>query len=97
MTKSEEYFQNMMRLNKEAFVEFGEVHANFVKNPEKHKQEFNELGRDIQDIIRDWEDKLCSHSENSKYAKFSTGLSEKFWELIRARFPKIDYIGVKSF
>lgn len=95
MTKNEEYFQNMLKFNKEAFENFEKVHAAYVLDPKANQEEFNEVGRDIQDIIREWEDKLCNHSESGKYAKFSTQLSDKFWELVRAKFPKIDYIGVK--
>ncbi len=95
MTKNEEYFQNMLRLNKEQFANFTAIHQAYTLDPRSNQEKFNEVGRDILDIIRDWEDKLCNHSESGKYAKFSAQLSDKFWGLIREKFPKIDYVGVK--
>lgn len=94
MAKYQKYFEQMLALNKEAFDKFKVVHDNYSVAPQQFQQEFNEVGRDIQDIIREWEDKLCAHSEGSGYGKFSTSLSDKFWEEIRKAFPKIDAIGL---
>jgi len=94
MTKYQKYCQQMLSLNEEAFAKFKVVHDKYAADAGAHQKEFNEIGRDIQDIIRDWEDRLCSHSENSGYGKFSSTLSDKFWEEIRKVFPKIDHIGL---
>jgi hypothetical protein len=94
MAKYQVYFQQMLSLNKEAFDKFKDIHDKFSVDPKKYQSEFNNIGRDIQDLIREWEDKLCSHSEGSGYGKFSSTLSDKFWAEIRKNFPKIDYIGL---
>lgn len=76
------------------FKEFKLVHANFVLDPQKHQDEFNRLGADVVDIIRDYEDRLCRHSEKGQYGKYSHKLAEKFQDQVRELFPKIDDVGI---
>jgi hypothetical protein len=83
----------MLELNKEQFDEFEKIHTLYLSSPDKYQKEFNSIGADTMDIIRDWENRLCNKSESSQYGKFSSGLADKFWELIRKRFEKIDFIG----
>lgn len=87
-------YQTMIDENKDAFRKFFGVHELYVKNPQLAQTEFNTVGREIQDIIHKYERKLCGKTEGGMYSKFSQNLSEKFWEVIRKDFPKIDYIGV---
>jgi len=84
----------MIDENSVAFKKFFAVHERYVANPVLMQQEFNAVGREIQDIIHDYERRLCGKTEGGQYSKFSQNLSEKFWEIIRKDFPKIDYIGV---
>lgn len=94
MTKHKQCFQDMMDYNKELFEEFKSIHDKYATEPEKFKDEFNEKGQDVLNIIRKYENMLCGKSEGGKFGKFSSGLSDKFWELIRDHFPKIDFVGV---
>lgn len=89
-------YETMIDSNKVLFENFFRLHELYVKNPHLTQHEFNEVGRDVLDVIHDYERKLCGKTEGGQYSKFSTNLSEKFWELIRKDFPKIDYIGVTS-
>lgn len=84
----------MIDENKRAFKTFFDVHERYTQNPQLMQTEFNVIGREIQDIIHDYERRLCGKTEGGQYSKFSQNLSEKFWEIIRKDFPKIDYIGV---
>ena len=93
MTKSEEYFKRMLELHADQFAEFDKIHQLYLLNAETNQKEFNRIGADTMDIIREWENKLCSHSENSQFGKFSTSLADKFWELIRKKYSKIDFVG----
>lgn len=95
MTKYQQYFNNMINQHKAAFEDFKKVHDNFLVNPEKYRNEFNNKGRDIQDIIRRFENLLCGHSESSGYSKYSANLAEKFHQEIKKHFPKIDSIGLE--
>ncbi|HEX8965841.1 MAG TPA: hypothetical protein VF820_05415 [Patescibacteria group bacterium] len=95
MTKSQQYFHDMMEYNKKVFEDFKVLHDKYEKDQKKFQDEFNEKGEEILRIIRKYENLLCSSSENSGFGKYSSNLADKFWELIRKTFPKIDFIGIK--
>jgi hypothetical protein len=95
MVKYQQYFQDMIRFNKAAFDEFTEIHEKFSEDPVNFKDEFNQKGRVIQDIIMRTESRLCGHSETSGYSKYSSNLAEKFQAEVRKMFPKIDMVGMK--
>jgi hypothetical protein len=94
MTKSQQFFEDMMTYNKELFDAFKDLHDKYAETPEKYKDEFNEKGQEILQVIRRYENMLASKQEAGAYGKFSSKLAEKFWEPIRAHFPKIDSVGV---
>ncbi len=94
MTKYQQYFQDMLKQNKALFESFKEVHDNYANDPQKWKEEFNNQGRKVKDIIYRYENRLCSQSEGTGHGKFTTSLSDKFWGEVRATFPKIDAVGI---
>jgi len=94
-TKYKEYFQKMLDLEHEAFDSFREVHDEYMLDPQKMQDKFNEEGKKIQYIIRKYEDMLCNRSEGSGYGSYSGKLAEKFQNEIRKHFPKIDSIGIR--
>ncbi len=95
MTKFQQVFQDMLNKNQSQFDEFRRVHDLYSEDPQKYQKQFDEVGRDIQDIVRRYENVLCGKSEGTGYGKFSTKLSEKFQEQVRQTFPKIDCIGLE--
>lgn len=94
MTKSQQYFQDMMESHKDLFDAFKVVHDKYIEEPKKFQQQLNELGDEVLKIIRRYENMLCSQSEGGKYGKFSNKTADKFWEYIRGQFPKVDAIGL---
>ena len=94
MTKHEQYFLDMLEDRHQQFSHFKKIHDLYLIDPKKWQNEFNAHGKIIMDIIREWERRLCSHSEKGKYGVFSAGLADKFWNLVRREFPKIDFVGV---
>jgi hypothetical protein len=80
--------------NKELFDQFKEIHDKYQEHPKQYQAQFNQVGEEIQKVIRKYENKLCGHTENSGFGKFSANLSTLFWEQIRALFPKIDDVGL---
>lgn len=84
----------MLEQNKELFDDFRQIHDRYALNPALYQKEFNEKGEEIQAVIRQYENRLCQSSENSGYGKFTTNLSDKFQEEIRAEFPEIDNLGL---
>lgn len=85
----------MLQTHEPLFARFKDIHDKFAQHPEANKKEFNRLGEEVLTVIRKYERQLVGSTERSQYSKFSTGLSEKFWQGVRQLFPKIDFIGVK--
>lgn len=92
MPKYQKHFQSMLSDYEDFFAEFKQLHDKFVADPDEYRDAFNEMGQKILRIIRRYEDELCSKSENSGFGKFSTNLSDKFWEQVRGYFPQIDAV-----
>ncbi len=88
-------FQNMLEQNKDLFEKFQAVHDAYVMNPDINKAKFNELGREVTDVIREYERKLCAQMGKGQFSKFTQNLSEKFWGEVRKVYPKIDFVGVQ--
>ncbi len=85
----------MIEENKELFDNFRAVHNAYIVNPDANKARFNELGAEAMEVMRVYERRLCGKTESGSYAKFSSNLSQKFWDEIRNVFRKIDFVGVK--
>lgn len=95
MTKSQQYFQDMMENNTALFAEFKIIHDKFALDEKKWQHAFNAVGENVLVVIRKYENLLCGKSESGKYGKFSDKTADAFWKHIRGAFPKVDFIGVK--
>lgn len=95
-TKYKDYFDRMITSNKESFNKFNLLYNEYIKKQDDLQGRFNEEGKKILEIIREWENKLCSQTEKAGFGNYSTNLSEKFWAEVRKTYPLIDYIGVIS-
>lgn len=89
-------FSDMLSSHAPLFAEFQTVHDNYMQDPKEYETEFNQKGQIVLRIIQRYDSMLCSKSEAGKYGKFSNKLSDKFWEAVRGKFPKIDMVGVIS-
>jgi hypothetical protein len=87
-------YQQMIDSHADLFKRFFDIHERYVQNPTTLQDEFNTIGREVQDVVHDYERRLCGKTESGQYSKFSGNLSDKFWGLLRKDFPKIDFIGV---
>lgn len=96
MTKSQQYFQDMLENHKDLFDAFKIVHDQYALDPKKYQEQLNQMGDDVLPIIRRYENMLCSQAEGGKYGKYSNKTADKFWEYIRGAFPKIDFVGLKQ-
>lgn len=94
MTKCKQQVQEMLAAHKDVFIPFKELHDKYALDPQKWQEQYNQEGMDVLHLIKRWENNLCNKSESGKYGKFSSKLAEKFWEEIRAVFPKIDSVGM---
>lgn len=94
MQKYQTVLERMFDENKELFDNFTAVHEAYIVNPDANKVRFNETGREVLDVIRDYERILCGKTESGQYGKFSSNLSQKFWDEVRKVYRKIDFVGV---
>jgi len=62
-----------------------------LKKAKRGTTEFKEAQRAALRIVRKNEDILCKRTENTKFTNFSTGLADKFMEIVRADYPEIDF------
>jgi len=95
-TKFREYFDKMVRENKELFDNFTRLHFQYSIDQEKNQEIFNSEGKKVQDVVRNYENRLCANTERGIYIKYSSGLAEKFQNEIRQHYPLYDHIGIKT-
>lgn len=95
MQKYQTMFALMLSENKELFDNFQQVHDAFVLAPEPNKVRFNQIGSEVLDVIRNYERVLCGKTESGQYGKFSSNLSQRFWDEVRRVYRKIDFVGIK--
>lgn len=84
----------MINEHKDLFENFQDIHDEYARDPVAWQKLFNEYGKEVLDVIREYERRLCATSERGQYGKFSGNLSQKFWDEIRKVMPKIDFVGV---
>ncbi|MDR0463060.1 MAG: hypothetical protein LBG64_02475 [Pseudomonadales bacterium] len=93
-TKYKLYYDLMMEKNQQLFADFKVIHDNFQADAKKYGDAFHKEGRDVLDVIRSYERKLCSGMERTANGMYSNKVSEKFWDMVRKDLPLIDQIGV---
>ena len=95
MTKFTEIYKKMWDDHREQLEGFRETHDLFQQDRAKYSQEFNEKGKPVMDILREYEDRLCSGMERGMYGKYSDKVAEKFWQRVKKDFPLIELVGVE--
>ncbi len=94
MPKYKEYFKRMIDENQKLFEDFGQLHLKYMRDTKTYQKEFNEKGAEILDVIHKYENMLCAQSEGGGYGKYSANLADKFHQIIKINFPRIDSIGL---
>lgn len=95
-TKYKRFYELMTEQNTKLFDEFQAIHDGFVEDQQKWENQFHTFGRDVLDVMRDWERRLCSGMERGANGVYSQRVSEKFWEEIKKRFSHIELVGLKT-
>jgi phage-related protein len=95
--KYKEFFELMIKNNKEEFENFRKLQHKYLQNPSLHQKELNQKGLVIQQIVYQWQDKLCNRSESTGYASFTSSLAEKFISEVQKEFPHFSSIGITVF
>lgn len=94
--KYKHYVEKMLDENKAVFDSFRLTHDNYGLNPQKYQDEFNLQGEKVLEIVREYEQRLCSNQERGMYNVFSGKLADKFQQELKVHFPLIDHIGLKT-
>jgi hypothetical protein len=93
--KYKQFFEEMVSQHQELFDKFATLQDKFSKDREGVIEEFNNVGKEVLAILRDGERRLCRQTESGGYSKYSGSLADKFWQLVREKYPKIDLVGMK--
>jgi hypothetical protein len=88
------YYDLMVKNNSKLLDEFKVIHDHYQAEPNKYRASFNQVGRDVLDVMRSYERKLCSGMERTNNAAYSDKVAEKYWAEIRKTYPLVDQIGV---
>ena len=94
--KFKEYYEMMIKDNKELFANFMDIHDHYVFEPDKYQKMFNDYGKEILEVVQDYENRLCAKSEGGGYGRYSTALADKFREEVKKHIPKINSIGLQK-
>jgi len=92
--KYKKFYDLMTERHAELLNKFTPIHEGFASDPDTWAQQFHSVGRDVMDVVRDWERRLCSGSEKSGYGQYSANLAEKFQAEVKKRFPLIHQVGL---
>lgn len=80
--------------NKEIFAEFTRLQFEYENDMEGKQSDLNRVGEKVQELVMEYENRLCSHSDKGQFSGFTPKLAEKFQEEVRKNFPMYDFIGV---
>jgi hypothetical protein len=85
LPRFEKQYQAMLTADREVFAKLRLAGAN------PKSSEFRDCQRQALRVIHINENALCSKTESTHFSNFSSGLADKFWALVRANYPEIDY------
>lgn len=95
MQRYKEYVKKMIDENKKLFAAFQKIHDKYCLNQSLHQEKYNIEGEKALEVVREYENRVCSNTERGMYNKFSANLADKFQKEVRKVFPMIDHVGLK--
>ncbi|MBN2016358.1 hypothetical protein JW766_06040 [Candidatus Dojkabacteria bacterium] len=89
-------FEDTWKSNEKLFQKFFLLNSEYIdpKNRQHLEQEFQEVGKKVQNLLKEGENELCRHMEKSEHRVFSSKLADKYWDEVRKYFKYIDLVGV---
>jgi len=92
--KYKKYVSEMFEQNREKMMKFMLLNQDYGQNKKGLKIQFDQEGKEVQEIVEDWMGRLCGQMEKGKNAAYSAKLADKFLEEIRKYFPYYNEIGI---
>ena len=86
----------MSDANEELFKSFDPIHEGYKTDRKAWSQQFHQVGKEVVEVVREWEHRLCNGMERGQNAVYSSKLAEKFWSEVKQRYSHIELVGVKS-
>ena len=86
----------MIADNKETFENFKDIHDHYTLEPQKYQKIFNDYGKEILELVQEYENRLCAKSEGGGFGKYSANLADKFRSEVKKYLPKINSIGLET-
>lgn len=93
-SKYKKYFNEMFEQHREQFMHFMLLNNAYGQDKMEFKQQFNDEGIKVKEIVLDWEDRLCRKMEGGDNSTYSAKLGEKFQQEVLKYFPYFHEIGV---
>jgi len=92
--KYQQYYQQAKEQHAALFADFAKINESrsIASLP---KEEFDRVGQQVVDILRDTDRRLCSQMGKGQYSVYTQKLSDKFWAHVRQEFKYIDLVGLK--
>ena len=96
-TKFKQIFEDLWKTDEKLFQEFFILNNEYEKNSKDDKfiDRFQEIGKEVKDILQQGENDLCRQMEKSQHRAYSSKLADKYWDEVRKYFKYIDLVGVK--
>lgn len=95
-TKYQQVITQMYDDHAELFNQFQVIHDGYKQDRKQWSQQFHTVGKQVVEILREAEQRLCASMERGIHSGYSSKLAEKFWLEIKKRYSHIDLVGVKS-
>lgn len=93
--KYKRYITEMFKQNKEKMMRFILLNQDYGRNKKSLKCQFDQEGKEIQEIIEEWTNRLCKQMEKGQNGSYSGKLADKFLQEVVKYFPYYHEIGIQ--
>lgn len=96
MTKFKQTYQQMVDEHLDLFKKFKSIHDNYLADRKTYSSQFHQVGAQVLEIIRDYEQRLCASMERGHFSQYSHRVADRFWAEVKKDYSHIELVGVKS-
>ena len=75
-------------------MKFMLLNQDYGQDKRKHKSLFDQEGKEVQEIVEEWTNKLCHQMEKGQNGAYSNKLADKFLAEVQKYFPYYHEIGI---
>ncbi len=93
--KYKRYVTEMFERNREKMMKFMLLNQDYGRDKKGLKEQFDQEGKEIQEIVEEWMGRLCKQMEKGKNGSYSGKLADKFLQEVVKYFPYYHEIGIR--